>query len=206
METASSRAPREERRQEILDAAFQEFAAKGYAGASMAAIARTARASKETLYAWFGNKEQLFSTLFQARLQGTTRGSAAALAQGQPPDVVLPIIAEETLRFVLAVEPLSRAIVADGPGGAALRMAGGVIDEDRRRFAAIFCLWRDQGHLAFDDDPMEIVSLFVAMAQGEWPTLLALGAVDAITDVMIAAHARRVTRILLNGLAPRQPA
>ena len=68
MSATGERPAKQERRREILDAAFLEFSSKGYAGASMAAIARRAHASKETLYAWFENKETLFNTLFAARV------------------------------------------------------------------------------------------------------------------------------------------
>ncbi|OBI14114.1 MULTISPECIES: TetR family transcriptional regulator [unclassified Mycobacterium] len=49
-----------ELRQEILAAARSEFAAYGLAGARIDRIARTAQASKERLYAHFGDKETLF--------------------------------------------------------------------------------------------------------------------------------------------------
>ncbi len=40
------------------------------------------------------------------------------------------------------------------------------------------------------------------MAEGEWADRLSSGMVAALTDAMIAEHARRVTRIFLRGLAP----
>jgi AcrR family transcriptional regulator len=194
---------RETRRREILDAAFNEFSKKGYAGASMEAIARQARASKETLYAWFGNKEQLFTTLLEHRLDSmASRGPASPGKGDPPPDVVLPIAAEDVMRFMLAIEPLSRAIGADGRGTKAQKMAVRAISEERRKFAAYLIRCRDKGLVAFDDDPMEIVSLFVAMAAGEWSLRLATGVIDELTDAMIKQHAKRVTRIFLKGLAP----
>jgi len=62
---------------------------------------------------------------------------------------------------------------------------------------------RAEGHIAFDDDPVEIASLFVAMAQGEWSVRLGIGMLDELTDKMIEDHPRRVTRLLLKGLARR---
>lgn len=44
----------------ILDAAFREFAAYGLAGARIDRIAEHARANKRSIYAHFGNKEELF--------------------------------------------------------------------------------------------------------------------------------------------------
>jgi len=81
MDAATPKPAKEERRRQILDAAFAEFSTKGYAGASMAAIARRASASKETLYAWFENKESLFNTLFEARLDHMISRSYAATAR-----------------------------------------------------------------------------------------------------------------------------
>jgi AcrR family transcriptional regulator len=193
---------RENRRREILDAAFLEFTCKGYAGASMEAIARRARASKETLYAWFENKETLFNTLLTSRIDGINRRAIAAAEQDPSPANVLPVVAEDIMRLMLATAPLSQAMGVGEPSGSATRLIGRTISEERARFADYLVRCRDQGYIAFDDDPIEIVSLFVAMAEGQWGLRLGTGMIDALTDEMISAHARRVTRIFLKGLAP----
>jgi AcrR family transcriptional regulator len=53
-----------ELRGEILEAARSEFAQYGLAGARIDRIARNAQASKERLYAHFGDKEALFREVF----------------------------------------------------------------------------------------------------------------------------------------------
>jgi TetR/AcrR family transcriptional regulator len=55
-----------ELRDEILGAARAEFAAYGLAGARIDRIARSAQASKERLYAHFGDKEALFREVVNA--------------------------------------------------------------------------------------------------------------------------------------------
>lgn len=55
-----------ELRGEILEAARAEFAQYGLAGARIDRIARNAQASKERLYAHFGDKETLFREVFAA--------------------------------------------------------------------------------------------------------------------------------------------
>ncbi|MDO8984028.1 TetR/AcrR family transcriptional regulator [Cypionkella sp.] len=50
----------------ILDAALAVFAAEGYSGTSMDAIAAKAAVSKPTLYQYFGTKEQLFTEIMLA--------------------------------------------------------------------------------------------------------------------------------------------
>ncbi|WP_285640369.1 TetR family transcriptional regulator [Lentzea sp. NBRC 102530] len=52
-------------RQRLLDAATAEFAAYGIAGARVDRISATAKANKAQLYAYFGDKDRLFDTVFQ---------------------------------------------------------------------------------------------------------------------------------------------
>lgn len=59
-------AARDARRQQILHAASEEFGAQGFERATMSRIARRAGASKETLYAWFGDKAGLASAVIEA--------------------------------------------------------------------------------------------------------------------------------------------
>src|SRR3712207_2283519 len=63
VEKSGSRRSSVERREEILEVALSVLAERGYRGASMREIAERAQASKETLYAWFGNKRGLFEEL-----------------------------------------------------------------------------------------------------------------------------------------------
>jgi AcrR family transcriptional regulator len=202
MSAIAEKPDKDKRRGEILDAAFLEFSTKGYARASMEAIARRARASKETLYAWFENKETLLDTLFASRLERMASRVVEAAEIDPSPVNVLPIIAEDTVRFMLAIAPLTDAMGPGEPGGKASRMLGRTISEERKKFVDYILMCRSQGYVAFDDDPVEIVSLFVAMALGEWNMRLGTGMLDEVTDKMIEEHAQRVTRIFLKGLAP----
>ncbi|HWA61812.1 MAG TPA: TetR/AcrR family transcriptional regulator [Caulobacteraceae bacterium] len=193
-----------ERRRDILDAAFEEFVARGYAGASMEAIARRARASKETLYAWFGNKERLFDTLFADRMDQMT-SRVTAVAQADPsPAAVLAAIAEDAIRFTLAIAPLGQAVGVGQPSEGARRLIGQSIARERANFVDYLKRLRAEGRIAFDDDPFELASLFVAMAQGEWRLRLDTGLTTELTEPMIREHARRVTRIFLKGLSPER--
>lgn len=70
----------------ILDAARTEFARYGLAGARIDRIARTAQASKERLYAHFGDKETLFREVLAA--EGTGFFRAATLRPDDVPEFV----------------------------------------------------------------------------------------------------------------------
>jgi len=52
----------------ILDAATEEFAAKGIAGARMERITTAARTNKAQLYSYFGSKEGLFDAVIDDRV------------------------------------------------------------------------------------------------------------------------------------------
>lgn len=58
----------ERTRRRILDAALQEFAACGFAGARVNAIARRARANKRMLYHYFTDKEGLFRAVLRHKI------------------------------------------------------------------------------------------------------------------------------------------
>ena len=61
--------------------ALQEFAAKGFAGARVARIARRARVNKRMLYHYFGNKDGLFREILGRKL-----GERMAWATAAPDD------------------------------------------------------------------------------------------------------------------------
>jgi AcrR family transcriptional regulator len=56
-------------RTRILEAALTEFAALGIAGARVNRIAEVAGCNKAMLYAYFGNKDQLFDAAFTAHVE-----------------------------------------------------------------------------------------------------------------------------------------
>lgn len=55
-------------RERILSAALREFAAKGFSGARVDAIARRAAINKRMLYHYFGNKEKLFRAVLHHKI------------------------------------------------------------------------------------------------------------------------------------------
>ncbi|MFE9613907.1 TetR/AcrR family transcriptional regulator [Streptomyces sp. NPDC006012] len=61
-------------RDEILDAATQEFARAGYAGARIDEIAARIRTTKRMIYYFFGGKEQLFTVVLE-RAYGMIRAA-----------------------------------------------------------------------------------------------------------------------------------
>jgi AcrR family transcriptional regulator len=58
-------------RQRLLDAAAEEFAARGIAGARVDRIAHAARSNKAQIYHYFGSKDGLFDAVFDRIVKAT---------------------------------------------------------------------------------------------------------------------------------------
>src|SRR2546426_3202400 len=93
MAVSTKRKSAEERRESVLDAAFEEFAARGLDGASTEAIAEKAGISQPYLFRLFGTKKELFKAsvtrcfretleMFQRAAEGH-RGEDALKAMGE---------------------------------------------------------------------------------------------------------------------------
>ena len=126
----SERKTKEERREEILDAAMREFAERGLAGGSTEEIARQAGISQPYVFRLFGTKKELFKAVavrcfretlevFQRAAEGL-RGEAALEAMGKA--YVEELLSDEVrLRmqmqaYVACNDPEVRAVVRQGFG------------------------------------------------------------------------------------------
>jgi AcrR family transcriptional regulator len=67
-------------RQRLLQAAAEEFAQRGYAGASSESISRRAGMSKATFYEHFANKEDIIIALFDRAAEVVAKAMAEAAA------------------------------------------------------------------------------------------------------------------------------
>jgi len=79
------------RRAELIDVAARAFLANGYEGTSIEAIAAAARVSKATIYARFGNKENLFSEIGLHSVAGMRSDLHRIRTEGRLPEEVLSI-------------------------------------------------------------------------------------------------------------------
>ncbi len=106
----------------ILEAALEEFAAKGFAGARVDVIARRARINKRMLYHYFGDKEGLFREVLRRKIAERSAWLASA-----PEDPVerLPVWFELACRDRNWIQLLEWEALQWGEGA--------VIDEERRR-------------------------------------------------------------------------
>ena len=114
-------------RQRILDAAMEEFSAKGYAGASLNTVCGEKGISKGIIYHYFKDKDQLYLLCVEACFDAFTAylGEAAASLSG-PARERLRTYFDARLRF-FAGHPLYLGLFADAafdpPAGLAEQIA-----------------------------------------------------------------------------------
>lgn len=121
---------KEARPAEIVAAAFEVFAQKGFAGAKLDDIAARAGVSKGALYLYFETKEDLFR---------------AVVTQGVAPNVeqVLAMLANHPGPFAPLVEALAERmahVVTATPVGGLVKMVIG----EARNFPELARVWHDQ--------------------------------------------------------------
>ncbi|HEX5851411.1 MAG TPA: TetR/AcrR family transcriptional regulator [Rubrobacter sp.] len=121
-----------DRREQILEAAFEEFSAHGFKGATIKGIARAAELQSPALIYWyFPDKEALFREVLETRIPVLRAVRDPASLLDLPPEVVLPTIARrylatfdsratQRLARLLVGEAMRRPEVADVFGNAVL--------------------------------------------------------------------------------------
>ncbi|MET7779863.1 MULTISPECIES: TetR/AcrR family transcriptional regulator [Streptomyces] len=139
----------------LLDAAFTEFATYGIAGARVDRIAEAAGANKRLIYAYFGNKEQLFDEVL--------RRAMTAGAESVPFDVEdLPGYAGAIFDHLVARPDLMRLRLwklLERPS------ATGLEPDAFRRKATEVADAQQRGELAQGMEPADLLTMVLAAAQ-----------------------------------------
>ena len=182
------------RQRQIEQAAYAVLEEKGYAGASMLAIARKARASNETLYNWYGDKVGLFKALV-ARNAHEIRTMLETRIKAE----------SDALETLTALGPMLLAVLT-GPRAVALNRAaaadpsgelGQAISAEGREaiaplIAQVLLQARDQGRLSFPD-PGEAVELYLNLLIGDLQIRRVIGRAPEPTE---KEHKRRSNQAL----------
>jgi AcrR family transcriptional regulator len=119
---------RGDREEAIVAAAYALLERQGFAGTTMQAIAREARASMETLYRWYGDKTGLFRALIARNTGEVAETLREATGAALPLPDLLDRVGTALLAMLLGPRAvaLNRAAAADATGtlGQALAQGG----------------------------------------------------------------------------------
>ena len=189
------------RKDRIEAAALELLAQKGYLATSMLSVAKRARASNETLYNWYGNKQGLFRSLVEANAGEVKSLLENDLAQKRPPEAILKALGPLLLGLLTSDKAitLNRAAAADPSGELARELTQAGRDTVAPLIADVFIVAREAGILSFDD-AAQAVGLYLDLLVGDLQIRRVLGAVSALTPSQVdhrAAGALKNFRILL---------
>lgn len=117
---SAHRALAEQRRTQILSAAARVFAAKGYARATIADIAKAAGVAEGSIYNYFKNKQDLLVSLPRQLIEPTieaTRARAAVTSRVEPlpPERILKGIAQNIISIIHQNAHIIRAVFSALP-------------------------------------------------------------------------------------------
>jgi AcrR family transcriptional regulator len=201
VEKSGSRRSSVERREEILNVAFFVLAERGYRGASMLEIARRAQASKETLYAWFGDKRGLFEELVRWQAERVDAAIAPNLDHGSDdPSEVLRGFVLELQRLLLGERSvvINRAAISEAtsdPTFARILAAqgrGSVVPKLVRYLEG----QRERGRLEFEEAGAAIDTI-IGLAIGDQQVRRLLGVLPIPDPEQMEARAERTVRSFL---------
>ena len=190
-----------ERREEILRVALSVLAERGYRGASMREIAERAQASKETLYAWFGNKKGLFEELVRWQAERVDAVIAPNLERdGDDLSEVLRSFALELQRLLLGERAvvINRAAISEATSDPtfaevlATQGRGSVVPKLARYLEG----QRERGRLEFEEAGMAIDAL-IGLAIGDQQIRRLLGVLPMPEPQQIEARAERTVEQFL---------
>jgi len=99
------------RRDQIIDAAIQVFANKGFAGANVADIAAAIGVSKGTIYLYFKSKEDIFTTILTER--SFIPYLSGLVEEDQPAEDAFRHVAETYFAYMDRNLPLFRLVISD---------------------------------------------------------------------------------------------
>ncbi|MGB7240629.1 MAG: TetR/AcrR family transcriptional regulator [Sulfitobacter sp.] len=183
------------RQEQIETAAYEMLEEKGYAGTSMQGIARQARASNETLYSWYGDKQGLFKALVTrnaAEVKSLLKDELSTARDGLS---ILELFGPKLLMLLLGDRAiaLNRAAAADPSGelGATLSQAGR--ESVFPLVVQVLETARQQGQLSFDQTP-PTVGLYFDLLIGDLQIRRVIGRVPAPSlDFCVTRSERAIT-------------
>ncbi|CAN7623005.1 TetR/AcrR family transcriptional regulator [Phenylobacterium sp. LjRoot225] len=195
----------EQRHEELLDRALEQFLEKGFELATMEAIAASVGMTKRTVYARYEDKRALFKAAVQRAVDGWTV-PVSALKAAESDDLEASLVAFARIRMANAISPVG------------LRLQR-IINTESYRFPEIFTHAHDQGsrptleYLAdflrrrmkagdvCVDDPETAATAFLSMVVGGPIRGIVLGGpVDAAA---LEARIKFCVKLFLNGVRPR---
>lgn len=190
---------KDSRKEKIRMAAYCLLEQKGYKGASMLAIAKKSNASNETLYAWYGTKQNLFRTLIEENSKEVVEAIQGSLELNVNFKSALTHIGSLILKLVTSTRAVSlnRAAAAEVSETNTL---GGILANAGREsifplLEELFLSAQSKEKIEFNNGN-EIVSIYLGLLLGDIQIRMVIGAIEELSDKDIKVRSNRATTLL----------
>ena len=166
---AAMRKPKapEENRASIVAAAIDEFAARGFKGASMDAIAARTNTTRALINYYFGSKERLYIAVLEQVYAEIREAEVGLDLDHLPPLEAARRIVEFTYNYYLEHEGFVRLVVAENQArGRHLRKSKAMRTLNRpiiERLARVLARGQAEGLFREDADPVEVHKSIAAL-------------------------------------------
>jgi len=167
--SAAMRKPKapEANRARIVEAAIDEFAARGFKGASMDAIAARTHTTRALINYYFGSKEKLYIAVLEQVYAEIREAEAQLDLDHLPPRDAVCRIVEATYNYYLTHEGFVRLVVAENQArGRHLRKSKAMRTLNRpiiERLARVIARGQAEGLFRQDADPVEVHKSIAAL-------------------------------------------
>lgn len=192
----------EKRRKEIEQAAYDLLAEKGYGGASMLSVAKKAKASNETLYNWYGDKQGLFLSLVAQNLVSIKSTLEMAGQEEKPPQEQLQMLGPKLLTLLVGQRAitLNRAAAADASGELGAALAKGGRETVFPMIEAIFTQLSAEIERP-SWSPAEATEVYIGLLVGDLQIRRAIGVLKDLNPTEIETRALRAYNAILKLIA-----
>lgn len=176
-------------KEKILLAAQKEFAARGFSGARMEAIARSSGSNKAMLFYYFSNKENLYRTVLGRVLAEIFSEIGRFVTPQITPEAFLEKFPEIYIRFIARHPDLPRILVFDlihNPENICGVMAALIAEKMSFQPLPFFELirrWHKQG-LVSEADPLHFMMNIIALSIFSF---IGKPMVEAISGIKVAS-------------------
>ncbi|EPX79434.1 TetR/AcrR family transcriptional regulator [Litoreibacter arenae] len=182
---------KDKRRAEIEAVALEVMRERGYEGASMLNIAKAAKASNETLYRWYGDKQRLFLEIVKSNAAEAEEALDKALKAPLPPADILEQIGKLMLRLLLGERAvaLNRAAACDASGQLGGALAKGGRERVFPKIVKLMGALREAGVIAPPSDE-QAATWFIQLLIGDLQLRRVIGTLPEPTRGQINQHAK----------------
>jgi AcrR family transcriptional regulator len=192
----------------LMDAAFELFVERGFAGTAMDDIAKRAGASTKTLYNRFANKVEILEAVVGRNIERTVvmhvRDFALTPEASTPRDFLFKLGVQIGVASNDRTSGLQRVTFAEAHRFPALRQSyRAVTGRGIDTIASALRVWREQGLLSFEQDSQLLGTIFFS-AMTDTPRIRAVMD-DPMSRSEIERHVSTALDLLLSSITKPPP-